>query len=612
MSAAAWSRTSWRRAALVLALGLAAAQEPPRLLEPPLTDQDRAHWAFRPVGRGAPAAIGPEAIDGVLRARLAERGLEPLPEADRPTLLRRAAFDLTGLPPSPEEIDAFVNDRAPGAYERVVDRLLASPAYGERWAQHWLDLVRFAETDGFEHDKVRPDAWRYRDWVIDALNRDLPYDRFVQLQIAADEIDADHAAATYFLLAGPDMPDLNLQEERRHVVLTEMAGTVGQVFMGLTFGCAECHNHKSDPISQGDFYRLRAVFANTVSPVKDKPLGTVIGEAGPEAKPEHVFVRGDFRRAGAPVEPAFPRILNSGDRALVATPTAKTTGRRRALAEWLAREEHPTFRRVIVNWLWAHHFGRGIVATPGDFGKLGATPSNPEILDLLAAGLPRAGWSLKAMHRVLVTTAAYRRASLPSGPEDGRWRLGKRIDPENALLWRANRRRLEGEAIRDAMLAVSGMLSPRRGGPGVRPPLPPEVTSTLLKDQWQVSPDAEDHRRRSVYLFARRNLRFPLFEVFDRPSANASCPQRTRSTTAPQSLMLLNAGFSQESARALAARVSAGAEGTEARVDLACLLALGRRPDAAERRRAAEFLAGGELADFALALLNLNEFAYVD
>jgi hypothetical protein len=640
-------------------LSVAGPGDPTDYSDPPLADKDRSHWSFRPPVRAEPPAASDPSrarnpIDAFLLPRLAAAGLEPAPEADRGALIRRLTFDLTGLPPAPEEVEAFAADRAPDAYEALVRRLLASPAYGERWAQLWLDLARFAETDGFEHDKVRPEAWRYRDWVIDALNQDLPYDRFVQLQVAGDEIapeDPAAAVATGFLLAGPDMPDINNQEERRHVVLNEMTAAVGQVFLGLTFGCAECHDHKNDPISLGDFYRLRAAFANTVWTERDKPLGTVVREPGPQAKPESILIRGDFRSPGPIAEPAFPRVLNPESRPLAAAPAAKSTGRRRALAEWLVRAENPLAGRVIANWLWAHHFGRGIAPTPGDLGALGGAPSHPELLDWLATELVRRGWSLKRMHELMVTSAAYRRVSRAPAPDGPAWARAQDADPENVLLWRGQRRRLEGEAIRDALLAVSGLLSPQRGGPGVRPPLPREVTVNLLKDQWVVSPDPEDHRRRSVYVFARRNLRYPFFDVFDRPSADASCARRNRSTTATQSLFLLHSELTAEAARAFAGRLLAGkATGAagpgeadrEALADRAFRLALGRAPARAERAQAVEFLAREEeglraedrpraelalpaplpagadphaaaaLTALALALFNVNEFVYVD
>ncbi len=520
------------------------------MAETPITPEDRQHWAFRPLERPQPPEVRAAAwvrnpIDRFVLARLEAEGLRPTPEADRVTLARRACFDLTGLPPAPDEVDRLCADTSPGAWRRYVERLLDRPQYGERWAQHWLDLARFAETDGFEHDKLRPEAWRYRDWVIQALNDDLPYDEFVRLQIAGDELrpgDRAAAVATGFALCGADMPDINLQDERRHMVLNELTGAVGAVLLGLQIGCAECHDHKYDPISQADFYRLRAIFAPGVD-FKPHRFGRVLHESRRDPPMSHLMIRGDFRRPGPEVQPAFPRVANLwNDEPTPAVSGVESSGRRSSLARWLTRPDHPLTSRVIVNRLWQFHFGRGLVSTPSDFGVMGDTPSHPKLLDWLATELIRENWSLKRLHTLMLTSATYRQASRNPTPGSNHaqrqtvqtnWEQARRVDPENVLLWRMNRLRLEGEAIRDAMLAASDGLSQRRGGIGVMPPLPLELKATLLKNQWQVSQDTEDHRRRSVYLFVRRNLRYPLFEAFDRPDTNASCPRRSRSTTAP-------------------------------------------------------------------------------
>lgn len=619
--------------------------------EPPITAAERNHWAFRPLHRPAPPDVRNREqvrnpIDQFVLHRLEAVRLKLRPEAERRVLIRRLTFDLTGLPPTPEEIERFENDAAPDAWSRLIDRLLASPAYGERWAQHWLDLVRFAETDGFEHDKLRPEAWRYRDWVIQALNDDLPYDRFVQLQLAGDEFSPDDpgaAIATGFLLAGPDMPDLNLQEERRHQVLNEMTSTVGVAFLGLGMGCAQCHDHKYDPVSQADFYRLRAYFENTVQPRRDQPLGHLINETNQVAPAAHLMIRGDFRRPGPELQPAVPRITRLGDE-VEGTPgvtaLAHSSGRRKALAEWVTRPDHPLALRVIANRLWQFHFGKPLVSTPNDFGFQGGQPTHPELLYWLATELPRRDWSLKAMHRLIVSSATYRQQSSGSG---GSWDRALQVDPDNQRLSRMHRNRLDGEAIRDAMLAAAGSLNRAMGGPGVRPPLSPEITITLLKDQWQVTTNVADHDRRSIYLFARRNLRYPMFDAFDRPDANASCARRHESTTAPQSLMLLNSGFSLEMSRRLAGTLSKPEIGKPVElVDRAWVRVLGRQPSAGERRAAERFLdqqaeelkrAGrpaaslalplppaesgdpyrqAALVDLCLALFNLSEFVYVD
>jgi hypothetical protein len=594
-------------------------------------------------------------IDLFILARLHEQGLAPLPPADPVVLIRRVTFDLVGLPPTPQEVDAFRWDASPDAYEELVDRLLGSHAYGERWAQHWLDLARFAESDGFELDQVRPSAWRYRDWVIQALNGDMPYDRFIQYQLAGDELfpeEGQPCVSTSFCLSGPDMPDINSQEERRHELLNEMTGTVGAVFLALQIGCAQCHDHKFDPISQGDFYRLRAVFEPAVH-VEPKQSVSVLQEHPGPVRTSHLMIRGDWRRPGPIVFPAFPRIANPWDDAVGQGEASRvTSGRRAALARWLTRADHPLTTRVIVNRLWQYHFGQGLSTTPSDFGLMGDVPSHPELLDWLATELIRQGWSLKRMHRLIVTSETYRRASLPSVPgwSDERlrvakqqWDDAKRVDPDNRLLARFPRWRLEGEAIRDAMLAAADRLSARCGGPGVMPPLPEELISTLLKDQWNQSADAEAHCRRSVYVFVRRNLRYPIFEAFDRPDANQSCPRRSRSTTAPQSLLMLNSEMSLELARHLAGDVLGRAgPSPDDWIALAFRRTLSRDPTAQEIETAREFLhqqarrldsehrtsdrlalplplptdvpphLGAAMTDLCLGLFNTSEFVYVD
>lgn len=715
----------------------AAAPEQSAPAEPPLTAADRAHWAFRPLAQVGPPAVANDnwcrtPIDRFILQKLEALGLTPQPEADRRVLIRRVSFDLTGLPPTPAEIDAFIFDTAPDAYDRLIERLLESPAYGERWAQHWLDLVRFAETDGFEHDVERPNAWRYRDWVIAALNDDLPYNEFIRWQLAGDEIRPDDeraAIATGYLLCGPDMPDINLIEERRHNFLNDMTGTVGSTLLGLQVGCAQCHDHKFDPISQYDFYRLRAFF-DVADLFKDHPLpapksaapppstgpavrlreltgeiqsleesarkrleaenpdlqptrddivkaltpeerqshtaftaesdelkktikppeipqGRTMQELQSAHKPSRVMLRGDFRREGPEVVPAFLRIANSMEASVLALEPGAPTRRRSQLADWITRPDNQLALRVIVNRLWQYHFGRGLVETSSDFGKMGAEPTHPELLDWLAAEFPRQEWSLKRMHKLIVTSAVYRQASRPTsvagGPPDANWQKARQVDPDNRWLSRMNRQRLEGEAIRDAMLAASDRISPRRGGPGIRAPLPAEVASTLLHNQWKVSPDAEDHRRRSIYLFVRRNLRYPLFEAFDRPDTNASCPRRNRSTIAPQALILLNSEFSLSAARDLAGAILARKPAAPAQwISLAYQCTLGRAPTQEEQDVAARFLeresaeikrsgrqvselalpvpvpaaidpfTASALTDFCLALFNTNEFVYVD
>jgi hypothetical protein len=722
-------RASSYSLAILLGLAALASADDARVPGKPITAEERDHWAFRPPKRSQPPAVTlrrwvRNPIDAFILATLEANGLSPSPEAERTTVLRRLSFDLTGLPPSPEEIDSFLSDRSDGAYEKLVDRLLASPQYGVRWAQHWLDLARYADTDGFEFDQARPNAWRYRDWVVEALNRDLPYDRFVRLQLAGDELAPDDSQAfiaTGFNRCYPDMVDLNDQGLRRQNALNDITETTGLVFLGLTIGCARCHDHKFDPIRQADFYRLQAFFtparfrdeypiASRASrkayeqavaawevdvarvqagilriekPIRDRnapglPMGALddavaaynkpeserspaevglvynllshdrriqardwsgllsgpiaverrqllarlervkqaaprplptargIDEAGRQAPPTYFLWRGEFAARGPVVDPAFPAVLASSPPSF--GPTAETTGRRTALAQWLTRAGHPLTARVMVNRLWQGHFGRGLVGTASDFGRMGEEPSHPELLDWLATELVRQGWSLKALHRLIVTSATYRQSSQPSAAGTA--------DPENVWLTRQNRRRLDGESIRDALLAASGRLNPALGGPGVFPPLSPELTKLSSKGAiWLVSAQVAEHDRRSLYIFVRRNLRYPFFEAFDRPDTNASCPKRPVTTIAPQALSLLNSSLSADAARDLAARAEreAGA-GTEAKVQRAYLLTLGRRPDAIERALARDFLAAGgtSFREFCLALLNLNEFVYID
>ena len=630
---------------VAIACAVARAEEP---VESPLSDTDRDHWAFRPVARPPLPKVkqadwARNGIDAWILARLEAKALSPAPQASRATLLRRLSFDLTGLPPTPAELAAFEGDDSPDAYERVVERLLNSPAYGERWAQHWLDLARFAETDGFEHDKVRKDAWKYRDWVISAFNSDMPYDRFVALQLAGDLLAKD-AGPTHFVLAGPDMPDQNDQLERRHNLLNEVTSTVGSVLMGLQLGCAQCHDHKYDPLSQADFYRLRAVFESSVPLLKRDQAISVLAEQA-KSPPARVWVRGDHRRPGSEVAPAFPRIAT--------TPVSleknndKESPRAR-LAAWLFQAENPLTARVMVNRLWQHHFGRGLFDTPSDVGVINSGPSHGELLDWLAVEFRERCWSVKEMHRLIVTSATYRQASRDEGQAaidslpstDWKSRLEK--DPDNDLYSRFPRRRLDGETLRDSMLAAAGLISVERGGPGVMPPLPPELVKTLLAGQWTASKNEADHYRRSIYLFTRRNLRYPIFEAFDRPDANASCAVRSKSTTAPQSLQLINSEFSLTVARRLAGRIARETQDEPAQIHKLFATAYSRAASDHEVRSFRDFLAaqgkllaaegrgqdklalpiggppdldpaaGAALVDACMAVINSNEFLYFD
>ena len=580
--------------------------------EPAITAEDREHWAFKPLQHPAPPSVKkPEAarndIDRFILAKLETSGLSLSGQADPATLMRRVTFDLIGLPPLDADVHAFVQDPSDKSYEVYVDKLLATSQYGEKWAQPWLDLARYAETDGFEYDAERKHAYAYRDWVIGALNKDLPFDEFVREQLAGDEMSPPVTMATGFLVAGPDMPDINLQAERRHVVLNDMTTTVGSAFLGVTIGCAQCHDHPYDPLSQADFYRLRAFFDNAPEMKLGRQLDPAFVEPSATAQASFVNIRGDFHRPGPEVSAAFPRIANLEGKSVVATPLAKSTGRRLALAQWLTRPENGLFLRASVNRLWQHHFGRPLAGIPNDLGHQGEAPTHPELLEWLASELPKQKWSLKAMHKLIVMSATYRQAGVGGADAD--------------LYARYPRRRLTGEELRDAMLAVSGQIHLKAGGPSVRLPLPPEVSGTLLKKQQGATTDPLELNRRSIYTFARRNLRHPLFELFDRPDALMSCGRRNESTTAPQALMLFNSEFSLGIAKAIAAKVKEGGTDAASVVTNATWRCYSRAPSAKELELGKAFLERQTgltstfeeaVTDYCLALINASAFCYID
>lgn len=609
---------------------VAADNQPTTYVEPPITDADRDHWAFQPVDQvSVPQVTGSvwprNEIDHFVHATLLINQLIPQPSASPETLIRRLSFDLIGLPPLPQDVAAFALAPDDDAYQQLVDRLLMSPHYGERWAQHWLDLARFAETDGFEHDKVRPEAWKYRDWVIDALNSDLPYDEFIRHQIAGDEFhpgDESAINATRFCLSGPDMPDINLLEERRHTLLNELVTTVGESILGLQIGCAQCHDHKYDAISQADFYRLRAVFEPSVQLRRNASV-TVLETQRSFERTSHLMLRGDFRRPGPEVLPGVLRVLPSEYVESTFLNADGDFSSRMEFANWLVSRTNPLSARVIVNRVWQHHFGIGLVSTPSEFGVMGTTPSHPELLDWLAGTLVDQDWSLKQLHRQIVMSATYRQRSFlaagSNASERAVWKRAIETDPDGILLSRFMRQRLEAEVIRDAMLSACGCLNAKTGGPGVRPPLPTELVRTLLKDQWNVTEDTTEHTRRSIYLFARRNLRYPILEMFDRPSANASCGLRNISTTAPQSLHLLNSGFTLSSARAMSRSIEQSHFDRASQVQSAFRRALGRRETEGEFLQVSRWWEHHAASDSAeplthlcLSLFNSNEFVFID
>jgi hypothetical protein len=600
-----------------------------------ITAQDRAYWAYRPVARPpVPAVKDPSwsrhPIDAFIRARLERRGLAPAPPADRLALVRRVYYDLTGLPPTPDEVDAFVRDKAADAYERLLDRLLASPHYGEKWARHWLDVVRYAETDGFEFDRLKPFIWRYRDYVIAAFNQDKPYDQFIREQIAGDLLEPvtpDALIATGYYLLGQWDSGAADRLVQRYDVLDGIVSTTAQAFLGLSLGCARCHDHKQDPLPQRDYYRLLAFFHNLADLGGGKgglrrvaqpgePAGTIdircISEKG--EGPTHLLIRGNPRAKGEEVQAGFPQVL--------AKETAGPNSRL-SLANWLADPANPLTARVLVNRLWQHHFGRGLVATPNDFGRLGEAPTHPELLDWLAAEFTQptqaaaVPWTIKRLHRLILTSRTYQMSARAD-------EQALRIDPANALWWRFAMRRLTAEEVRDATLAVSGQLNLKRGGPGVMPPLPREVLASQARPGEGWKPAAADEAaRRSIYLHVKRSLLVPQLALFDFPDTDASCPVRFTTTVPTQALAMLNSEFSNEQAAHFAARLRRDAPvGVADQVRRAIRLTTGRIPAADEVARDVAFLAElrqshgldpeQALCGYCLVLLNANEFLYLD
>ncbi len=645
------------------------------------TPAQRSWWAFQPVGGEPPPNVnGPRAaeneIDDFLQDTLNTQGIVPAPPADRRTWIRRATFDLTGLPPSPEEVEAFLADESSPAFDRVVDRLLASPAYGQRWARHWLDVARYA--DYYDADpKTRTasceltEAWRYRDWVVDAFNRDLPFDQFIIHQIAGDLLPAPDGReiypagliATTFLSNGVwDRGDAD-KEKIVSDMVDDNIDTVGKAFLGLTLGCARCHDHKFDPVSQQDYYALAGIFYSTHilkdlgakgeeyvmnrvplvpraqveareeqlkriakteadlaavekgprSGASDRkraeliaerdrlrreipgepPLAMAVQEGGTPGgffrgiQDVPIHIRGSYARLGPVVARRLPRFF-AGD----AQPPIREGSGRRELARWVASAANPLTARVIVNRAWQWHFGEGLVRTPSNFGMLSEPPSHPKLLDWLADRFVRDGWSLKRLHRRILLSAAYRRASVVDSHDLSR-------DPENRWLGRYSARRLDAEEVRDAMLSVSGRLERTPGGPAA---------------------DGIDSPRRSLYVQTARWDRSSFAMLFDAANPDASTEKRTPSTVAPQALLFLNHPFVLARARHLAERLGAEVSGDEAaRIGRAYRLLFGRPARPEEVRVCREFLAragrlgaGADWQGLAHVLLCSNAFIYVD
>lgn len=740
---------------VLLAPGMAEASDDENS---PFSSEEMSYWAFQPVIRPTlPQAISKEAvIDTLIDVKLREHDLVRSPPAQKVELIRRATFDLWGLPPTSAQVAEFVNDTMPGAYERLIDRLLASPRYGERWGRYWLDVVRFSESAGFNADPLRPLAYKYRDYVIQAFNADMPYDQFVQQQLAGDELfpeSSEALIATGFNRLWPDESNASNVELARQTMLNDMTGTVGSVFLGMSLGCAECHDHKFDPILQKDFYRLQAFFAPMI-PVdrvavgsekelaeyekqlaqwqsesqavreelwelelsaraqvthikrlkfpavvleaidtpavrrtaqqhqlafwserqiefKDKQLLEKMDETQQQrlnelrekwkellaAKPKppidlqamvstdgtappatSQLAGGSYNKPVEQVQPGFPSILHAsheGQPAEIVPPRPGTSGRRTALARWITDPANPLTARVMVNRIWQGHFGRGIVDNANDLGTQTRSPSHPKLLDWLADEFIAGGWSIKAMHRLIMTSAVYRQSTRAETSE------GNNVDSENRWYWHFPRRRLDAESIRDAMLAVSGELNFKMYGPGVKPQLPPNFS---VREGWKPTEDLAERNRRSVYILAKRNLPYPLMQVFDFPDTHKSCARRQETTIAPQALTLLNSdlvlGFGGRFATRL---ISAQAEfELQNLIKRAYVDAFGRPATEEEIRGALQFIkqqqaliaqriAQGKavllppeiplvispslaaaIVDFCHALLNANEFVYID
>ena len=750
-------------AGLTTAASSSTAAAAAEIEERPLTDDERGYWAFKqPVQAPLPVVSHSRLthpIDRFLEAERAARGLRPAARADRATLVRRAHLDLLGLPPSPDEVARFVTDDSPDAWERLIDRLLASPHYGERYGRHWLDVARYADSAGFEYDVHRQNAWRYRDYVIRAFNDDKPFDVFLIEQIAGDEMDGrthDSLIATGFLRAGPRVLFREKDNpERRFDYLDDVLSTIGKGTLGLTIACARCHDHKFDPIRQKDYYALQASifgyvetevplappaeaeaylaknaalnvrrdalrakiaaiekphrdrlelalikkrFSDAIYQAAAKPeaertpgerlLATQVFEAvnapaadidaalsaaelaarralatelaaieqerpaplpmaeivtdgdyrfsplgegdevvscpkcripppfpgsflheGPgryEVPPSYFLIRGDVESRGPRMTPGFVQVATYGNPPTdVPRPDGRTSGRRLALAKWIASPENPLTARVIVNRLWQKHFGRGIVSTLENFGRMGESPTHPALLDWLAVELVKGGWRLKSIQKLMMMSEAYQMAS--SVNDEG---LAAR-DPDNRYLWRFRPQRLDAEIVRDSMLVTGGNINLTIGGEPIFPFIPKDILTGQFRGKWETTPEGPDAWRRGVYVYRRRSLPYPMFDTFDHPDMNVVAGARNVSTVPTQALTLLNNQFVLAQADRFAARVAGATSDADAQIDLAYRIALGRSPAAAERAIARDLVRQQSLSSFTHVLLNLDEFLYM-
>lgn len=721
--------TRWVRSGLAGAPRQAAGETLDAQGPPPVNEKNKQFWSFQPVARPDVPTVSRPAwvrnpIDAFILHRLEAAGLTPAAPAEKTALLRRASYDLTGLPPTPEEVAEFLADDSPGAFERVIDRLLESPHYGERWARHWLDLVRYAESNSYERDDAKPFVWRYRDYVIRSFNNDLPYDQFVMEQLAGDELESPTpeaiiATGYYRLGIWQDEPVDPVQEVFEDI--DDLVRTTGEVFLGVTVGCARCHDHKLDPIPQRDYYRLAAFFRNVrrygvrggdsvqdaslieigtpeerrrhaeqVQAHQDelrdtsrqidsiekkvkadlkgvendewkdenrrpefvkKRIGSLltqqefdeydrlvkrrgelkrsqppglekalcVKEHGRTSPPTHILVRGNAHAPAEEVTPGFPQVLSPPEPHITEPPAGvNSTGRRRALAEWIASKSNPLTARVIVNRLWHYHFGRGLVRSTSDFGFQGTPPSHPQLLDWLASEFVEGGWKIKRLHKLIMLSATYQMSSRADAAA-----LEK--DPVNQLFWRFDMRRLSAEEIRDSILAVNGSLTlDRMFGPSFYPVIPAEVMAGQSRPGagWGNS-SPEDRARRSIYIHVKRSLIVPMIASFDGADTDSSCPVRFHTTQPTQALGMLNSTFMMDQATVLSRYLQAQVGDDPAgQITLALQRITQRSPSDEDIQRGVALV--NELRDqhqvstadalryFCLTALNLNEFIYLD
>jgi hypothetical protein len=590
-------------------------------------------WALQPIHAAIPPKIATNdwirnPIDAFVLEKLQQNHLKPSPAASRLTLLRRASFDLLGLPPSPEQIEAFLRDNRPDAYQQLIERLLASSHYGERWGRHWLDLTRYADTGGFEKDLAYTNAWKFRDYVIRSLNMNKPFNRFIEEQVAGDELwpdDPEAAVATSLYTIGPASLDSALTSTQlEYEWLTDAADTTGAAFLGLTLGCARCHNHKYDPLTQQDYFAIQAIFAasdrpypNAVREQRIKGLNGILADVpipkellqdprctiktDNQVEPGlfhrdtvmeiHRLKRGELSKPLEVVEPALPAVFGADKKSF--DPASVPPAQRRAvLAKWLVSAQNPLTARVLVNRVWAWHFGHGIERTPSDFGAQGEPPTHPELLDWLARDFVEHGWDLKRLHRLIMTSATYQSRSSAISQQ------ALESDPQNRWLSHFPRTRLDAEAIWDNLHATAGTLNFKQFGPPVMPELSKEELSGLFAENgWKATKDKTEYTRRGIYLFERRTFLFPMIDAFDPPDVMTSCPRRFETTVPTQALALLNSAVAQSQAREFAHRLNAECGSDLTRIPArAWLLAFNRPITPAEGARALEFLRNRETA----------------